>query len=172
MLVCMRENWSVSSPRRHRFAAARSSACVSPPTALVADAPHHPTVGTHARRAPRTTHRAPRTAHDAHRRVSHRAPRCTAHRAPRATLRHAPPRQSNSASARVAWGRCSLKITGRSPMFSCYLPGGKGKSAVSRERAEEGDEEDEREKTTTTTTTTTTKTKKKKKKKKKRRTKR
>ena len=57
----------------------------------------------------------------------------------------------NSASARAAWGRCSLKIIGRSPIFFDVYPGGKGKSAVSRARAEEEDEEDEREKTTTTT---------------------
>ena len=50
-----------SSPRCVH--APRGGHASAPPAALVADAPHHPTVGTHARRAPRTTHRAhaPRT---------------------------------------------------------------------------------------------------------------
>jgi len=103
--------------------APRGGHASAPPAALVADAPHHPTVGTHARRAPRTTHRAhaARTtliaAHCGPRTALHRAPRAT----PRHTLRHAPPVCSSHSWARAAWGRCSQKNAGRPPIFSSCI---------------------------------------------------
>ena len=77
-----------SSPRCVH--APRGGHASAPPAALVADAPHHPTVGTHARRAPRTTHRA--HAPRAPRSSPRIAPRTALHRAPRAKPRHAAPR--------------------------------------------------------------------------------
>ena len=103
--------------------APRGGHASAPPAAVVADAPHHPTVGTHARRAPRTTHRAhaARTtliaAHCGPRTALHRAPRAT----PRHTLRHAPPVCSSHSWARAAWGRCSQKNAGRPPIFSSCI---------------------------------------------------
>ena len=89
-----------SSPRCVH--APRGGHASAPPAALVADAPHHPTVGTHARRAPRTTHRAhaPRT--------TLIAAHCTAHRAAPRTTRQAAPRCATHHP-------CALAIVGPGP---------------------------------------------------------
>ena len=82
--------------------APRGGHASAPPAALMADAPHHPTVGTHARRARRTTHRAhaPRT--------TLIAAHCTAHRAAPRTTRHAAPRCATHHP-------CALAIVGPGP---------------------------------------------------------
>ena len=89
-----------SSPRCVH--APRGGHASAPPAALVADAPHHPTVGTHARRAPRTTHRA----HAA--RTTLIAAHCTAHRAAPRTTRQAAPRCATHHP-------CALAIVGPGP---------------------------------------------------------
>ena len=118
--------------------APRGGHASAPPTALVADAPHHPTVRPHAQRAPRITHHA---THRARRSSPRIAPRAALHRAPR-TTHHAAPRTTHHAPHCATQQPCGLimlgpespggaarkKSPGAHPFFRDLFQGGRAKA--------------------------------------------